>query len=144
MISQILFIIGASIFGILGFVHLIYTFFTDKFNAHNPNVIEAMKSTSPNITKETTVWRAWIGFNASHSFGAILFAAFYIPLAFSHIQFIANNSWFSVLPSIVGISYLLLAKNYWFKIPFFGFLISTICFVGAFVLINTLLGPLGI
>jgi hypothetical protein len=136
VISQILLIIGTAIFGILGFVHLIYTFFTDKFNAYDPDVTEAMKGTSPNITKETTIWRAWIGFNASHSLGAILFAAIYIPLAFSHIEFIANNNWFAVLPSIVGFSYLLLAKNYWFKIPFFGILLSTICFVAAFVLIN--------
>ncbi len=137
MISQILFIIGASIFGVLGFVHLIYTFFTDKFNPYNSDVTVAMKSTSPVLTKETTVWRAWIGFNASHSLGAIVVAAIYIPLALLHIQFITNNSWFSVLPSIIGFAYLLLAKNYWFKIPFFGILISTICFVSAFVLINT-------
>lgn len=137
MISQALFIIGTSIFGILGFAHLIYTFFTDKFNAHNPDVTEAMKNTSPNITKETTVWRAWIGFNASHSLGAILFAAIYIPLAFSHIEFIISNSWFAVLPTLVGFSYLLLAKTYWFNIPFFGILLSTICFVSALVLINT-------
>jgi hypothetical protein len=137
VISQVLFIIGTGIFGILGFVHLIYTFFTDKFNAYDPDVTEAMKRTSPNITKENTIWRAWIGFNASHSFGAILFAAIYIPLSFSHIEFIANNNWFAVFPSIVGFSYLLLAKHYWFKLPFFGILLSTICFVGAFVLINT-------
>ena len=136
MTAQILFIIGASIFGILGLVHLIYTFFTDKFDPFNSDVMVAMKSTSPILTKETTVWRAWVGFNASHSLGAILFAAIYIPLCFSHIQFIATNSWFAVLPSVVGISYLLLAKNYWFKIPFFGILISTLCFIGAFVLIN--------
>lgn len=137
MVSQVLFIIGSAIFGLLGFVHLIYTFFTDKFNAYDPDVTAAMKGTSPVLTKETTVWRAWVGFNASHSLGAILVAAIYIPLAFSHIQFIVNNSWFAVLPSIIGFSYLLLAKNYWFKIPFFGILISTICFVSAFVLINT-------
>jgi len=135
--SQVLFIIGASIFGILGLVHLIYTFFTDKFNPYNPDVTAAMKSATPNITKETTVWRATVGFNASHSLGAILFAAIYIPLAFSHIQFITNNSWFAVLPSIIGFSYVFLAKIYWFKIPFFGFLISSICFVSAFALINT-------
>lgn len=137
MVSQVLFIIGASIFGLLGCAHLIYTFFTDKFNAYDPDVTVAMKNTSPVFTKETTVWRAWVGFNASHSLGTILFAAIYIPLAFSHIQFIVNNSWFAVLPSIIGFSYLFLAKNYWFKIPFIGILISTICFVGAFVLINT-------
>jgi hypothetical protein len=136
MISQILFIIGALIFGILGFVHLVYTFFTDKFNPYNCDVTEAMKSTFPILTKETTVWRAWVGFNASHSLGLLLFSAIYIPLAFLHFHVIANNSWFAVLPSIVGILYLLLAKNYWFKIPFFGILLSTLCFVGAFALIN--------
>lgn len=129
--------IGASIFGLLGFVHLIYTFFTDKFNPYSPDVTAAMKSTTVTITKETTIWYAWVGFNASHSLGAIIFAAIYLPLAFSHIEFIANNSWFAILPSIVSISYLLLAKSYWFKIPFFGFLISTLCFVSAFVLIST-------
>jgi hypothetical protein len=137
VLSQVLFIIGSSIFGILGFVHLIYTFFTNKFNPYNSDATVAMKGTSPVLTKETTVWRAWIGFNASHSLGAIFFAAIYIPLAFSHIQLIVNNRWFAILPSIVGISYLLLAKKYWFKIPFFGILISTICFVSAFALINT-------
>jgi len=136
MISQILFIIGASIFGILGFLHLIFTFFTNNFNPYNSAVTKAMKSSSPLLTKETTIWRAWVGFNASHSLGMLFFSAIYIPLALSHMQFIANNSWFAVLPSIVGISYLLLAKNYWFKIPFFGILLSTVCFLGAFVLIN--------
>jgi len=137
VLSQVLFIIGASIFGLLGFVHLLYTFVTDKFNPYNPDVMEAMKSSTVKITKETTVWRAWIGFNASHSLGAIFFASIYLPLSFSNIQFIVDNNWFAVLPSIVGFSYLLLAKNYWFKIPLFGILISTICFISAFVLINT-------
>jgi hypothetical protein len=137
VVSQVLFIIGASIFDLLGFIHIICTFFTDKFNAYNPYVTQTMKSTSPKITKETTIFRAWVGFNASHSLGAIFFAAIYIPLAYSHIQFITHNSWFAVLPSIIGFSYLFLAKYYWFKIPFFGFLLSTACFVSAFVLINT-------
>ncbi|WP_286235661.1 LIC_13387 family protein [Thalassotalea sediminis] len=137
MISQVLFIIGASIFGLLGFIHLFYTFFTNKFNPYQSDVIDAMNSTSPRLTKETTIWRAWIGFNASHSLGAITFAAIYIPLAFSHFQFLSSHNWFAVLPSIVGFSYLFLAKNYWFKIPFFGILCSTLFFVGAFVLINT-------
>jgi hypothetical protein len=137
MSSQVLFIIGALIIGILGFVHLIYTFFTDKFNPYNPSVVVAMKSTSPKLTKQTTIWHAWVGFNASHSLGALLFAAIYVPLAYAHMQFIADNSWFAILPSMVGISYLLLAKIYWFKIPFFGILISTICFISAFLLVNT-------
>ncbi|WP_448546989.1 LIC_13387 family protein [Thalassotalea fusca] len=137
MISQVLLIIGASIFGMLGFVHLFYTFFTNKFNPFKSDVIAEMSSTSPVLTKETTIWRAWVGFNASHSLGAIFFAAIYIPLAFSHFQFFANNNWFVVLPPIVGFSYLFLAKSYWFKVPFWGILLSTLCFVGALLLIKT-------
>jgi len=135
--AQILLIIGASIFGILGTVHLFYTFFTNKFEAHDAAVTEAMKGTSPNLTKETSVWRAWVGFNASHSLGAMLVAAVYIPLAAFYFQIIQQSLWFSFLPVIIGLSYLTLAKKYWFKTPFVGVLISTICFVGAAVLIHT-------
>jgi len=135
--AQILLIIGASIFGILGTVHLLYTFFTNKFEAYDAAVTEAMKGTSPILTKETTIWSAWVGFNASHSLGAMLVAAVYIPLAASYFQIILQSLWFSTLPVIIGLSYLVLAKKFWFKIPFVGVLISTICFVGAAVLIHT-------
>jgi len=135
--EQILLIVGASIFGVLGAVHLLYTFFTNKFDAHDASVTEAMKGTSPTLTKETSMWRAWIGFNASHSLGAMLVAAIYIPLTVSYFPVIQASIWFSVLPVFIGLSYLTLAKKYWFKIPFTGVLIATLCFSGAAVLINT-------
>jgi len=135
--AEILLIIGASIFGILGTVHLLYTFFTNKFEAYDSSVTEAMKGTSPILTKETSVWNAWVGFNASHSLGAMLVAAIYIPLTVSYFSVIQQSLWFSVLPVFIGMSYLILAKKYWFKIPFVGVLISTICFTSATILINT-------
>ena len=135
--AQILLIIGASIIGVLGTTHLMYTFFTNKFEAHDSSVTEAMKGTSPILTKETSVWDAWVGFNASHGLGAMLVAAVYIPLTTSYFNVIQQSVWFSFLPTLVGLSYLVLAKKYWFRIPFFGVLISTLCFVGAAVLINT-------
>jgi hypothetical protein len=137
MTAQLLIIIGSSIFGVLGAIHLIYTFFTNKFNAYDPNVTVAMKNTSPILTKQTTIWNAWIGFNASHSLGAMIVAAFYIPLAVFNFEIISESSWYSTLPMIIGCSYLLLAKKYWFKIPFYGILISTICFIIASITINT-------
>ena len=137
MTAQFLIIIGSSIFGLLGTVHLIYTFFTNKFNAFDPSVTVAMKNTSPILTKQTTIWYAWIGFNASHSLGAMIVAAFYIPLAVFNFEIISESLWYSTLPIIIGCSYLVLAKKYWFKIPFYGILISTICFIVASVTINT-------
>jgi len=131
MIEQILIVVGATIFGVLGAIHLLYTFFTNKFEAYDPRVTEAMKGTSPVLTRETTVWRAWIGFNASHSLGAMLITAFYLPLAIWHFDLIADSRWFSLLPVVVGLSYLALARKYWFRIPFVGILLATLCFVGA-------------
>jgi hypothetical protein len=32
-----------------------------------------MSQIAPVITKEATMWRCWVGFNASHSMGLILF-----------------------------------------------------------------------
>ena len=135
--DQVLLIFGVSIFGVLGTIHLIYTFFTAKFSPYDSSVAAAMKGTSPRITKETTMWRAWVGFNASHSLGAMLFAAVYIPLAANHFTLIQNSLWFSLLPVVVGIAYLILAKRYWFKIPFLGILISLICLIGSAWLVNT-------
>ena len=134
--EQILLIVGASIFGVLGTMHLLYTFFTNKFEAYDPSVTEAMKGTSPILTRETSVWNAWVGFNASHSLGAMLVAGVYIPLSIYHFNIIQQSVWFSFLPAVIGLSYLMLAKKYWFKIPLIGILISTVCFIGAAVLIN--------
>jgi hypothetical protein len=135
--AQFLLILGAAIFGVLGTVHLAYTFFTNKFDAFDVSDTKDMKGVSPIISRETSMWNAWIGFNASHSLGAMLVAAVYIPLAASYFEVIQQSYWFSLLPVLIGFSYLFLAKKYWFKIPFIGVLVSTVCFVGAAILINT-------
>lgn len=134
--EQVLIIVGASIFCVLGTIHLLYTFFTNKFEAYDSSVTEAMKQTSLVLTKQTTVWHAWIGFNASHSLGAMLVAGIYIPLAAFYFTVIQDSLWFSILPIIIGLSYLVLAKKYWFNIPFWGVFIASGCFIWAAVLIN--------
>ena len=128
--EQLLIIIGASIFGILGFAHLVFTFFTDKFNAYDENVTKSMKETSLVITKDTTVWDAWVGFNASHSLGAILIAAIYVPLALFNMSVIEDNIYYSLLIFGVSLVYLGLAAKYWFKVPFVGIAIAATCFLG--------------
>jgi len=129
MIEQILLIIGAAIFGVLGALHFYYTFFTDMFMTRDRNVAEAMKDTTPLLTKRINVWDAWIGFNGSHSLGAIIIAAFYILLATTHMEVIRETKSFSLLAVVIGVSYLILAIKYWFRIPLIGILIATICFV---------------
>ena len=136
MIEQVLLIVGSGILGVLGIAHLIYTFFSDKFDAYDKSVTAAMKKTTLVLTKETTMWKAWVGFNASHSLGAILVPLFFIPLTVNNISIIQDSLWLSTLPALIGLSYFVLAKNYWFKIPLIGICLACACFIGAAVVIN--------
>lgn len=135
-IEQILIIIGAGIFGILGTIHLVYTFNTNKFDARDENVTKAMQGTSPVLSRQTTMWKAWIGFNASHSLGAMLFSAFYIPLTISYFSVLSSSLWFTWLAPVTGVAYLFLAKKYWFNIAYIGISIATVCFFAAALLMS--------
>ena len=129
MIEQILLIVGAAIFGVLGTLHLYYTFFTNKFMTRDHTVAEAMKATSPLLSNRTTMWDTWIGFNGSHSLGAIFIGTFYILLATTHMEVIRETKSFVLLAVLIGASYLVLAIKYWFRTPLIGILIATIVFV---------------
>ena len=73
MLSSILVCLSAFVIAALGIAHLVYTFRGPKLAPRDPALTEAMKADSPGISDETTMWKAWVGFNASHSMGAILF-----------------------------------------------------------------------
>jgi len=134
--AQALVIAGAAIFGLLGSLHLAYTFFTDKFLPRAAAVAEAMKGTSPVLTRQTTMWDAWVGFNGSHSLGAILFAAVYLILATQHMELLAHSKSLLLLAVLNSAAYLWLAYNYWFRIPLAGIAAATTCFVAAFLLLT--------
>ena len=63
--AQVLVLLGAAIFGALGSLHLAYTFFSEKLLPYDRAVIDAMKSTTLTLTRQTTIWDAWVGFNAA-------------------------------------------------------------------------------
>jgi hypothetical protein len=68
---------SAAIMMLLGFIHPLYTFHGPKLLPRDRDLKARMQEVSPVITRETTMWKAWVGFNASHSYGAILFGAVY-------------------------------------------------------------------
>ena len=127
MIAKYLWELGSLILVILGTLHLLYTFFSDKFSSRNKNVIDEMKSSYPNLTKETTMWKAWIGFNASHSSGAMFIGLINFYLALEHFTVFQSDHYFFIFNILTIGFYLWLAKKYWFKIPFIGILTSLIC-----------------
>jgi hypothetical protein len=88
--ARILMVLSASIISTLGVVHLVYTFWGPQLTPRDPALQVSMSQISPVITKETTMWRAWMGFNASHSMGLFCSAWFSV---FSH--WLTTNFFFS-------------------------------------------------
>ena len=129
MFAKYLWELGAMIITVLGTIHLFYTFFTNKFSSRNEKMVEEMRKSYPILTKETTIWNAWIGFNASHSAGAIFIGIINIYLAYNFFTLLQTSIFFFAFNIVTVAFYLWLAKKYWFKIPFVGITITLICFI---------------
>lgn len=119
-IAPILIATSAGIVFALGALHLLYTWSGDKFRPRDSELEARMKAISPMLTRETTMWRAWTGFDASHGLGAMLFGAVYADLAIGeHEVLFASPLLLSIgwgfLAALVW-----LARRYWFSIPFRG------------------------
>ena len=134
MLAQLLWISGSLILLALGTLHLVYTFFTDKFTSRNTNVVEEMKKSFPRLTNKTTLWKAWVGFNASHSTGAIFIGLINIILAIQYFEILRQSYLLLSLNILTIVFYLFLAKRYWFKIPFTGILITLLCFISSVII----------
>ncbi|MEP7323202.1 MAG: hypothetical protein ABI761_14855 [Saprospiraceae bacterium] len=133
MIERIFWILGSLPFIILGTLHLVYTFWTNKFSSRNTALVAEMKISYPILTRRTTMWKAWIGFNASHSSGAMYLGIINLLIAILFPSILANPA-LVILTLGTVIFYLWLAKTYWFRIPFTGILISLICYCVSIIL----------
>lgn len=128
-ISPFLIAASAAIILVLGLAHLLFTFYGPKLLPQNRELITSMQKTNMVLTNETSLWKAWIGFNASHSLGAIMFGAVYGYLSLLHSAFLFQSAYLLSLGLIFLSSYVFLAKRYWFSIPFRGILLSTVLYV---------------
>lgn len=136
MPTQILIVAGALIFGLLGTVHLAYTFFTGLFSPRDAATEASMKLTHPRLTRRTTLWKAWVGFNASHSLGAMLFAAIYLLLALGHMDWLREAPGLVWLAAAGALAYLELAVRYWFRTPLIGIALASVCFLAAAIALS--------
>jgi hypothetical protein len=124
MVVVILIVLSAAIILALGAVHLLYTFWGTKLTPRDRSLQSAMTATSPVISAETTMWKAWIGFNASHSCGAVLFGLVYGYLAFAHPVFLFQSSFLLIVGLVFLIGWTALARRYWFNGPLAGILVA--------------------
>ena len=137
MVGALLCIAG-TIYGVLGALHAIYTLADlrtpRRIVPDDPAVITAMQASKIRLTRgESTMWQGWVGFNLSHSLGALMFASACFIIAICLRRF-AFSPWVLLVLAGVSAVYLLLAVQYWFRIPILGTAIATACLGGAWLL----------
>jgi len=121
----------------LGALHLWYTFRGNKLHPRDPELRARLEQAPLVLTRQTTMWKAWVGFNASHSYGALLFGAVYGYLALVHGDFLFQSRFLLSLGLLALLAYAFLGKRYWFSVPFRGILLATAFYVVALVVAAT-------
>jgi hypothetical protein len=127
--ATILMSLSAGIVLMLGILHLVYTFSGPKLTPRDPALQLSMQQTSPVISRQMTMWQAWVGFNASHSMGAILFGLIYGFLALVESELLFGSPFLLLVGLAMLGGLLALAKLYWFRIPLAWISISLACYV---------------
>ena len=124
---------SATVILLLGLIHLLYTFRGRKLHPRDAELEARLREVSPVITRETTMWKAWVGFNASHSFGAILFGLVYVYLSLVHGSFLFGSPFLLSVGFILLLGYAFLGLRYWFSVPFRGIVLATILYAAAVI-----------
>ena len=135
---EILLVISGVIYIALGGAHALYTFLDTRSPKRivpdDPAVIEAMATSHVRLARGgTTVWRAWVGFNFSHSIGALVIGTLCLLAGLDAGVLIVSPGFILAL-TLIGLVYVGLAVRYWFSIPIGGTAIAAVCLAAAWVL----------
>ena len=134
MTARVLMVVSASIIFALGVVHLVYTFWGPNLTPRDHGLQISMSQISPVISKETTMWRCWVGFNASHSMGLILFGLIFGFLAVAHAKLLFQSPFLLVVGLAMLAGLVVLCRIYFFSAPLTGISIALACYIASIAL----------
>ena len=123
----------ALIVAVIGAMHLVYTLFGTELHPREETALKTLRSATLRVSPGASMWRAWIGFNASHSLGLILFGAIYGYLALLQPAVLE-------LPALsaVGAGFLativLIATRFWFSVPFIIMSVALVLYLAGMVM----------
>ncbi|HKF05784.1 MAG TPA: hypothetical protein VKB49_25925 [Candidatus Sulfotelmatobacter sp.] len=137
MTARVLMFVSASIVFTLGVVHFVYTFWGPNLTPRDYALQISMSQISPVITNQTTMWRCWVGFNASHSMGLILFGLVFGFLAVAHSQLLFHSPFLLVVGLAMLGGLVALSRIYFFSAPFADISVSLACYIASIALSRT-------
>ncbi len=115
---------GAALFFLLGTLHLRLTVRDWKQPQHfvpaRKELLDDLKATRINLTKDAKdFWTSYIGFHFSHSVGVMFYGAVVAYCALVRPDILGDVVARLALV-IVGGCYVLMARAFWFRVPFIG------------------------
>jgi hypothetical protein len=125
-------IVGASIFVLLGSAHGALTLrdlshpraFTPKAELR-----AAMQQSAIALNPSINLWRAWLGFNLTHSLGAVMFGSAFLYLGILHSSLFSQSPLLQCLAVLLSAIYLVISSKFFFSKPVIGSAVSMVCFV---------------
>lgn len=134
MLAPLLLATSAALLSVFGLLHLRLIGFGDRLAPRDAAVEAGMRETALRLTRETTVWRAWTGFNASHGLGLLLFGVLYGYLALYRFGVLQQAPFLLAAGTVYLAGMLVLARRYFFSVPFFGVSASLVLYVAGALL----------
>jgi hypothetical protein len=129
-------VLSAGIIFTLGAIHLIYTFYGLQLTPRDPALQISMSQVSPVISKETTMWRCWVGFNATHSMALLLFGLVFGFLALAHGEVLFRSPFLLVVGLAMLAGLVVLCKLFFFRVPLIGVSIALVCYVASVAILR--------
>ena len=124
---------SASIVLTLGSANLWLTYRGSAFEPRDAALKARLMEVSPFISRQTTMWRASVGFHASHSAGAMLFGLIYGYLALAQAAVLFASPFLLLLGLVYLAGMAMLSYRYWFSTPFRGALLALCLYVAGLI-----------
>ena len=122
----------------LGLLHVFYTYLDigrpRRLVPQDPAVAQAMAKSNLRLSGSgTTMWRAWVGFNFSHSIGVVRFGTVCIGGGFV-LGTRVLPAWILFVFVVIALIYLVVGLLYWFRIPVVGIALAEVCLLIAWLM----------
>lgn len=138
-LSRYLFLAGSLPFLVLGLAHVVATPLVPGrprgLSPADPRLAEEMTRTALRLTRRTDIWKAWVGFNLSHSLGLLLLGIVVLLVGRTEAVFQREGPTFAPLALVVAAVYLVLGLKYWFRTPIAGCAAGAALFLASWLLL---------
>jgi hypothetical protein len=129
MLPRNLWLLGSSLFLLLGILHLFQLIFNRGDSRPGLRKDNSHRKQAPVQAEELPVSKPWTGFNLLQSIGLTVLGLANVILGAAYFSLVENSFFVSVLSILAALFYLWLAIKYGFALPFITILLAVACFI---------------